>query len=176
MLYLLSGAVAAGKTTISRAVADRLSDLVVLEEDQRPATTGEERLSNLELWIEDALVLEGEGKDVVFGSQSPLGEVLASPRAVDLEGIAPACLTITTSCEWVGRHSIGSMRETRNSNSGSCSIVPLRGLSGLDGLTGPPTTLAGMFSFAIPPQERWKRRSGLSLLGSRECGMKVHPS
>ena len=92
MLYLISGAVAAGKTTISREVADRLLDLVLLEEDRRPATTGEERLENLELWIEDALSLEADGRDVVFGSQSPLGEVLASPRAVELEGIAPCLL------------------------------------------------------------------------------------
>jgi hypothetical protein len=92
VLYLISGAVAAGKTTIARSVADRLPNLVLLEEDRRPATTGEERLSNLEQWIEDALALEAKGKDAVFGSQSPLGEVLASPRAVDLEGIAPCLL------------------------------------------------------------------------------------
>jgi hypothetical protein len=92
MLYLISGAAAAGKTTISKAVADRIPNLVLLEEHKRPVETGEERLSNLEFWINEALHLEEGGKDAVFGSQSPLGEVLASPRAVDLEGIAPCLL------------------------------------------------------------------------------------
>ena len=91
MLFLISGAAAAGKTTISQAVAERINDLILLEEDRLPASTGEERLINLTFWIEEALSIEGEGKDVVLGTQSPLGEVLASPRAVELEGIA-ACL------------------------------------------------------------------------------------
>lgn len=92
MLYLISGAAASGKTTISKAVADRVPELAFLEEDERLAETGEGRLSNLELWIEDALTLEARGKDAVFGSQSPLGELLASPRAIELEGIAPCLL------------------------------------------------------------------------------------
>jgi hypothetical protein len=94
MLYLISGAVAAGKSTISTAVADRVTNLVRLEEDQRSAKTGEDRMANLELWIQDALELEAEGKDVVFGSQAPLGEFLAAPSAVKLEGIAPCLLDL----------------------------------------------------------------------------------
>lgn len=92
MLYLISGATAAGKSSVSRAVAARLPDLVPFEEDRRQATTTEERRTNLELWIEDALDLEAAGKDVVFGTQSPLGELLASPGATRLEGIAPCLL------------------------------------------------------------------------------------
>lgn len=91
MLYLISGAVASGKTTIGQAVTTRIADIVYLEEGTRPARDGEGRLRNLELFIEDALALEGEGKDALFGSQAPLGEVLASPRAIELKGIA-ACL------------------------------------------------------------------------------------
>ena len=94
MLYVISGAVAAGKSTISRAVAKRVPRLVAFEEDSRPAHTGEERLDNLDLWIGDALALEQEGTDVVFATQCPLGEVLASPRAIELEGIAPCLLDV----------------------------------------------------------------------------------
>lgn len=94
MLFVISGAAAAGKTTISRAVAQRQTDLVLLEEDKLPASSGEERLINLIHWIDEALSIEGDGKDVVFGTQSPLGEVLASPRAVELEGIAPCLLDV----------------------------------------------------------------------------------
>lgn len=91
MLYLISGALASGKTTVGRAVCDRIENLEYLEEGTRLATDGDGRLKNLELFIEDALELEARGKDAVFGSQAPLGEVLASPRVIELQGIA-ACL------------------------------------------------------------------------------------
>lgn len=94
MLYLISGATAAGKSTVSRLLSERVSNLVWFEEDRRhPKTTGE-RFDNLDLWIGDALEAEAHGRDVVFGSQSPLGEFLASPRAVELEGIAPCLLDV----------------------------------------------------------------------------------
>ena len=92
MLYLISGAAASGKSTVSKALADRVPHIVLLEEDDRHAKTGEQRLANLELWIEDALALEAQGKDAIFPAQSPLGEVLASPSVVKLEGIAPCLL------------------------------------------------------------------------------------
>ena len=91
MLYLISGAVAAGKSSVAKAVANRLPNLVHLEEGRRPVRTAEERIETIELWIQDALDLESTGTDAVFGTQSPLGEVLASPSAIKLEGIA-ACL------------------------------------------------------------------------------------
>ena len=92
MLYLISGAVAAGKSSVARAVANRLPRLVQLEEDRRPVTTTEERIAAIELWIQDALDVEAGGEDAVLGTQSPLGEVLASPSAIRLEGIAPCLL------------------------------------------------------------------------------------
>lgn len=94
MLYLMSGAAASGKSTISRAVAERVPNLVSFEEAQRQVATTEDRLTNLDLWIGDVLEMESRGQDVIFGSQSPLGEVLASPRAIELEGIAPCLLDV----------------------------------------------------------------------------------
>ena len=94
MLFVISGAAAAGKTTICKAVAERIEDLVLLEEDKLPASTGEERLDNLSYWIDEALSIERDGRNAVLGTQAPLGEVLASPRAVELEGIAPCLLDV----------------------------------------------------------------------------------
>lgn len=92
MLFLISGAAACGKKTIAREVARRLPGLEAHHDNEKLAYTAEERLPNLAPWIEDALRLESEGVDLVLAAQSPLGEVLASPRAVELEGIAPCLL------------------------------------------------------------------------------------
>jgi hypothetical protein len=45
----------------------------------------------LEEWIRRGLVYQDEGVDLLLTGQSPLGEVLATPSAVRLDGIA-ACL------------------------------------------------------------------------------------
>jgi hypothetical protein len=92
MLYLISGAVASGKSMVSRAVTERIPNLVELEEHVVSGQTGLDRMVKIGLWIEQALRLEADGKDAVLAGQSPLGEVLASPRAVELEGIAPCLL------------------------------------------------------------------------------------
>jgi hypothetical protein len=92
MFYLISGASASGKKTIARAVAERLPNLEAHHDNERLSGNGDERLSNLERWVEDAIRLEQDGVDLVLATQSPLGEVLASPRAVELEGIAPCLL------------------------------------------------------------------------------------
>ena len=91
MLYYVSGATASGKSTVTKAVAERFPGLIQFEEDSRLSRTTDERRANLELWIQDALELERDGKDVILGSHSPLGELLAVASAPKLEGIA-ACL------------------------------------------------------------------------------------
>jgi len=91
MLYLLSGAAASGKKTVASHVTTRVTGLVAHHENEIPATTGDGRMANMEQWIEKALALEPQGVDLLLLAQSPLGEVLASPRAPELAGIA-ACL------------------------------------------------------------------------------------
>jgi hypothetical protein len=91
MLYLLSGAAASGKKTVARAVVSRVDDLVAHHENEIPATTGHGRMANMERWIDTALDLETKGIDLLLLAASPLGEVLASPGAPELSGIA-ACL------------------------------------------------------------------------------------
>ena len=91
MLYLLSGAAASGKKTVARALVTRVDHLVAHHENEIPATTGHDRMVNMERWIDTVLDLETKGVDLLLLAASPLGEVLASPRATELSGIA-ACL------------------------------------------------------------------------------------
>jgi hypothetical protein len=91
MLYLLSGASASGKKTVAPRVTRRVSDLVAHHENEIPASTSIERMANMERWLEMTLRYESEGKDLLLLAASPLGEVLASPRATELTAIA-ACL------------------------------------------------------------------------------------
>ena len=91
MLYLLSGAAASGKKTVARHVTAHVADLVAHHENEIPATTGHGRMAKMEQWIERALALEADRVDLLLLAASPLGEVLASPRAPELSGIA-ACL------------------------------------------------------------------------------------
>lgn len=92
MLFLLSGAAASGKTTVARHLDTRVQHLVAHDENDIPATTGHGRMANMEQWIERALALElDENIDLLLTAASPLGEVLASPHAPELSGIA-ACV------------------------------------------------------------------------------------
>jgi hypothetical protein len=91
MLYLLSGSAASGKKTISAVVSKQVATVMWHLESELPATTRQERMANMEHWIERAIDYEREGNDLLLTAQSPLGEVLASPRAIELDGIA-ACV------------------------------------------------------------------------------------
>ena len=91
MLFLLSGAAASGKKTVARQLITRVANLAAHHENEIPATTGQTRMANMERWIDTALDLEAQGVDLLLLAASPLGEVLASPRAPELSAIA-ACL------------------------------------------------------------------------------------
>jgi hypothetical protein len=93
VLLTISGSSCSGKTSIARACAD-VSGLVVHDFDEIgvPGTANVSwRQRSLEEWIQRALGYQDEGLDVLLTGQSPLGEVLASPSATRLHGIA-ACL------------------------------------------------------------------------------------
>jgi hypothetical protein len=93
MLLTIAGSSCSGKTTAVRACAG-IDGLVVHDFDEIgvPAGAGKVwRQRSMEQWIQRVLRYQADGLDVLLAGQSPLGEVLASPSAVGLKGIA-ACL------------------------------------------------------------------------------------
>jgi len=88
MLYLLSGAAGSGKNTAAPLVTRRVSGLVSHHENEIPVTTQSGRMANMERWLEITMTYESQGKDLLLLAASPLGEVLASPRATELTAIA----------------------------------------------------------------------------------------
>ena len=93
MLLTVAGSSCSGKTTTARACAG-LDRLVVHDFDEIgvPSTADVVwRQRSLEHWLRRALDHQRRGLDVLLLGQSPLGEVLAAPSAVRLDGIA-ACL------------------------------------------------------------------------------------
>jgi hypothetical protein len=71
MLYLLSGASASGKKTVSPIVAKQATNIVWHLESELPASNRQERMANMERWIERAIEYEREGKDLLLPAQSP---------------------------------------------------------------------------------------------------------
>ena len=105
MLYLLSGSAASGKKTTAPVVAEQVANIVWHLEGELEASTRQERMANMERWIERAIDYEREGTDLLLAAQSPLGEVLASPRAIELSGIA-ACVLDCHDHERTRRYSL----------------------------------------------------------------------
>lgn len=92
MLYLLSGAAASGKNTVAPEVTARVKNLVTHHENEIPAVSRRERMANMQRWVERTMEYEQLGKDLLLRAASPLGELLASPRAIELDGIAGCVL------------------------------------------------------------------------------------
>jgi len=94
MLLVLTGSSCAGKTTLARALGERVPDVVVHDHDEIGVpedADGQWRNRTTEQWIVRALEYQERGVDVLLTGQSPLGEILASPSAPRLDGIA-VCL------------------------------------------------------------------------------------
>ncbi|MEU4449205.1 hypothetical protein AB0K14_10340 [Actinosynnema sp. NPDC050801] len=94
MLLTLTGSSCSGKTTLARAVGDRLERLAVHDFDEVGVPVGADRRWRHrmnEVWVRRALEYQDRGVDLLLTGQSPLGEVLATPDAPLLDGIA-VCL------------------------------------------------------------------------------------
>ncbi len=91
MFFLVSGASAAGKSTVVRKLPNRLQNIECHDSDEKLSADEYTRCQRLEEWIGLALAVEEKGQDFLLTSQSPLGELLACPSATKLTGIA-ACL------------------------------------------------------------------------------------
>jgi hypothetical protein len=96
VLFTLTGSSCAGKTTAARACSD-LPGLVVHDFDEIGVPRDADlrwRQRTLEHWIQVVLEYQAHGVDVLLTGQSPLGEVLASPSAPQLQGIAVCLLDV----------------------------------------------------------------------------------
>lgn len=93
MLWSVAGSSCSGKTTAARACAG-IPGLVVHDFDEIGVPPGADvawRQRSLEQWVRRVVAYQEEGLDVLLTSQSPLGELLAAPSVVLVDGIA-ACL------------------------------------------------------------------------------------
>jgi hypothetical protein len=94
MLFLLFGSSAAGKTAALDGVRQRMPELAVHDFDELgvppDADTAWRQRAN-QGWVGRALDLQARGKDLLLAGQTPLGELLATPAASDLDAVS-ACL------------------------------------------------------------------------------------
>jgi hypothetical protein len=94
MLLILTGSSCSGKTTLARALGDRAPNVAIHDHDEIGVPEDADaqwRNRTTEQWIGRALTYQDRGMDVLLTGQSPLGEILASPSATQLDGIA-VCL------------------------------------------------------------------------------------
>jgi hypothetical protein len=91
MFFLVSGAAAAGKSTVAKNLPTRLKNLVCHDADEIKTEDEYTRCQQLEEWLQLALNHQREGQDFLLTTHSPLGELLACPSARKLAGIS-ACL------------------------------------------------------------------------------------
>lgn len=93
MLLYLTGSSCSGKTTLALPMAQRVRGLVVHNIDDAGAV----RDAPSEFWVRRALEYQDHGLDVLVVGQAPLGEILATPSAPLLEGIAMCLVDVADS-------------------------------------------------------------------------------
>ncbi|GIJ67013.1 hypothetical protein Voc01_019300 [Virgisporangium ochraceum] len=96
MLLTVAGSMCSGKSTAGRACAD-LPHLAVHDFDEIGVPDGADlrwRQRSMEQWLRRVLEYQSAGVDVLLLGQSPLGEVLATPSAVHLDGLAAALVDV----------------------------------------------------------------------------------
>src|SRR4051812_10958092 len=111
MLFVLGGSSGAGKSAIRRFLLGKGASLVAglrlnshdFDEDGVPpdADSGWRQRTGA-AWVQRALEHERSGKDLVLSANWPLGEILASPSAPLLDGVA-VCLIDCADLERVER-------------------------------------------------------------------------
>lgn len=95
MFFVLTGSSCAGKSTVARLLRVERLEIHDSDEDGVPSDADAAwRQQDLERWVERALVLSRQRSDLLLTGQSPLGEVLATPSAPLLDGIAVALLDV----------------------------------------------------------------------------------
>ncbi len=94
MLFVLFGSSGAGKTAALTALDGRVPDLALHDFDEIDVPAGADtawRHRALEQWMQRALRYQSGGTDLLLAGQTPLGEILATPSARQLDAIS-GCL------------------------------------------------------------------------------------
>jgi hypothetical protein len=98
MLLNLTGSSCSGKSTLALAISEHVTpDVVVADFDQSSVPDDPEpdwRLVGTERWIRQALEPQERGRHLLLIGQTPLGELLASPTAPMLDGIANCLIDV----------------------------------------------------------------------------------
>ena len=90
MFYLITGAAASGKSTMLKNLRAILTDVECHDSDET-YSKDQKRGENTNGWISRALEAQKNGKDFLLVAHTPLGELLAAPESIKLDGIS-ACL------------------------------------------------------------------------------------
>lgn len=96
MLYSVAGSSCSGKSTAARACAG-LDRLAVHDFDEIGVPSAADmrwRHESLEWWLGRVLDYQARGIDTLLTGQSPLGEILAAPSAVHLDGLSTCLLDV----------------------------------------------------------------------------------
>ncbi|MGF0173201.1 hypothetical protein ACQF36_22670 [Streptomyces sp. Marseille-Q5077] len=192
MLFKLTGSSCSGKTTLACAAADRLRNIVVHDFDELGVPEGADRRWRhrmTEMWLRRALEYQDRGIDLLFTGQSPLGEVLATPSAPLLDGIAICLVDVADEvrrarlaerdpgrwetqavdaflgwAEWHRNHALDPRHRPR-------VIVDWSGTAGPDGM---PMTPDGARSYSTPRTDQspnpWIRSSSGSRSSAKHTG------
>jgi hypothetical protein len=102
MLLTVAGSSCSGKSTAVWASIE-VDGLVVHDFDEIGVPEGADtrwRQRSMEEWIRRVLRYQARGVDVLLAGQSPLGEVLASPSATGLDGIAACLMDVDDQVRW----------------------------------------------------------------------------
>jgi hypothetical protein len=94
VLFLIFGSSGAGKTFVLGPLRERLPDVAIHDFDETGVPADPDpgwRHHRNEWWVRRALDYQANGVDVVLAGQTPFGELLATPSADELDGVA-ACL------------------------------------------------------------------------------------
>ena len=88
MFFLVSGAAAAGKSTLLRNISIQIENLECHDHDEKKVVDEYTRCQQLEEWVQSALQFHQEGQDFLLTSHSPLGELLVQGQRTLLEIIS----------------------------------------------------------------------------------------
>ena len=91
MFFLVSGAAAAGKSTVAKNIGSWLENIACHDADELKTRDEVTRREQLEEWVQLALEHQKNGQDFLLTSHAPFGELLACQSVNRLLGIS-ACL------------------------------------------------------------------------------------